>query len=336
MIIDLPKFIARERPHWAALENLLDRLEEDPGRAMDIERIKAFHALYQRTSADLAKIATFSSEPETLRYLETLVARAYGEIHESRSRGSGPPLRERFLGGFPAAVRRRAAALALAVAVTLLGCAFGGFAVSFDPEAREVIIPFSHLHRGPADRVADEESAATDRLHGGKSTFSASLMTHNVRVSILVLALGMTWGVGTLLLLFYNGVILGAVAVDYVLAGQTKFLLGWLLPHGAVEIPAILIAGQAGLVLAGALLGRGDRSALRTRLRLVSADLVTLIFGAAVLLAWAGFVEAFLSQYHEPVIPYALKIGFGALELALLVLFLARGGPARNAAGEGT
>ena len=30
-----------------------------------------FHQLYERTAADLAKIATFSSEPETRRYLET-------------------------------------------------------------------------------------------------------------------------------------------------------------------------------------------------------------------------------------------------------------------------
>ena len=42
----------------------------------------------------------------------------------------------------------------------------------------------------------------------------------------------MTWGVGTIIMLFYNGVILGAVAVDYIRAGQTKFLLGWLMPHG--------------------------------------------------------------------------------------------------------
>ena len=51
-------------------------------------------------------------------------------------------------------------------------------------------------------------------------------------------------------MLFYNGVILGAVAVDYVRAGETKFLLGWLMPHGVIEIPAILIAGQAGFMLA--------------------------------------------------------------------------------------
>jgi hypothetical protein len=54
--------------------------------------------------------------------------------------------------------------------------------------------------------------------------------------------------------------------------------------------------------------------------------LTTLIFGVAAMLIWAGIVEAFFSQYHEPVLPYEVKIGFGILELVLLVLFLARSG----------
>jgi uncharacterized membrane protein SpoIIM required for sporulation len=69
------------------------------------------------------------------------------------------------------------------------------------------------------------------------------------------------------IMLFYNGVILGAVSVDYIHAGQTKFLMGWLMPHGVIEIPAILIAGQAGLLLALALIGRGTRAPLAARLR---------------------------------------------------------------------
>jgi len=119
---------------------------------------------------------------------------------------------------------------------------------------------------------------------------------------------------------------LGAVALDYVLAGETTFLLGWLLPHGAVEIPAIILAGQAGLVLAGALIGWGKPTSLKIRLRNIVGDLATLIFGIAVMLTWAGIIEAFFSQYHEPVIPYAVKIGFGVFELMLLVLFFARAG----------
>jgi len=212
------------------------------------------------------------------------------------------------------------------VAITLAGCAFGGFALALDPAAKPVLMPFSHLQDDPAKRVADEENATADRLQGRKTTFSAELMTHNTKVSILTLALGMTWGVGTSIMLFYNGVILGAVAVDYILAGETKVLLGWLMPHGVIEIPAILIAGQAGLLLAFALIGHGRRTPLRTRLREISGDVTTLIFGAGLMLVWAGFIEAFLSQYHEPVIPYIAKIAFGGVELVLLVLFLAKSG----------
>jgi uncharacterized membrane protein SpoIIM required for sporulation len=131
-------------------------------------------------------------------------------------------------------------------------------------------------------------------------------------------------------MLFYNGIILGAVCVDYVLAGQTKFLVGWLLPHGSFEIPAILIAGQAGLLLGHAFIGSGKRASLKMRLREISSDLATLIGGVGVMLIWAGFVEAFLSQYHEPVLPYSVKITFGFVELTLLILFLAKSGRGKN------
>jgi uncharacterized membrane protein SpoIIM required for sporulation len=125
-----------------------------------------------------------------------------------------------------------------------------------------------------------------------------------------------------MIVLFYNGIILGAVALDYILAGQLVFLLGWLMPHGVIEIPAILLAGQAGLILGKALIGWGDRHPLGGRLRLIGPDLMTLVGGVAVLLVWAGLVESFLSQYHQPVIPYAAKIAFGTLELAAFIWFL--------------
>ena len=44
------------------------------------------------------------------------------------------------------------------------------------------------------------------------------------------------------------------------------------------------------------------------------------------MLVWAGGVESFLSQYHEPVIPYAAKIALGVLELCVLTLYFTRAG----------
>lgn len=330
MIVDLQRFIAGERTFWNELEKLLDRMEAQPEWRMPLPQLQLFHQLYERTAADLAKITTFSSEPETRRYLENLVARAYGEIHETREKQRKIFPRQWFFQTLPQTFRRHIRAFYFSLAVTLVGCLFGGAAIAFDPDSKAVLMPFPHLLQDPKKRVAEEEKATNDRLQGYKTTFSAELMTHNIKVSIFTLALGMTWGFGTILMLFYNGVILGAVAVDYIRAGETQFLLGWLMPHGVIEIPAILIAGQAGFMLAMAMIGRGSRAPMRARFREISGDVVTLIFGVGCLLVWAGFIEAFLSQYHEPVIPYGAKIAFGCLELALLVLFLSKSGKSKG------
>ncbi len=326
MIIDLQKFITEERKYWTELEEILNRLENDTLYRMTLAQVKRFHYLYQRTSADLAKVTTLSSETDIRRYLESLVARAYGEVHEIRGKAHRFAPLTWFFRTLPQTFRRHIHAFSLSLTITLLGIIFGGAALSFDPEAKEVIMPFSHLKGGPSERVAREEESARDRLQGQKARFSTYLMTHNTKVSIFTFALGMTWGIGTMTILFYNGVILGAVFLDYILAAELKFLAGWLLPHGSIEIPAILIAGQAGFVLAGALIGWGKRISLRRRLQEIFGDLVTLIFGIAIMLVWAGFVEAFLSQYHEPVIPYSVKIGFGIVELMALTCFLGMSG----------
>jgi uncharacterized membrane protein SpoIIM required for sporulation len=325
VILDLSRFVETERPQWSALEQTLDRMARNPGREMSIQELDRFHVLYQRTSADLAKVTTLAAEGELRRYLEGLVSRAYAEIHESRDRQKFRPWRW-FTFEFPRAVRRHSNALLLAVALTLVGSGFGALALRIDPEAKTVIVPFQGLEMTPAERVAREQQMKGSQLSGKKGRFSAELMTHNTQVALLTIALGMSFGFGTVVMLFYNGVILGAVAFDYVHGGQGVFLLGWLLPHGVIEIPAILLGGQTGFVLAHALIGWGSRLTRGERLRAVTRDVMTLSGGIAVMLVWAGIVEAFLSQYHEPVIPYGLKIGFGLVEAALLTLFLTRAG----------
>jgi uncharacterized membrane protein SpoIIM required for sporulation len=328
MIVDLQRFATTEQPYWTELESYLDRLERAPERPLPLDDIRRFHYLYERTSAGLARLGGFATEPETRRYLESLVARAYGEVHETRTRQHRFSPFRWFFQTLPQTFRRHARAFGLSVSITVAGALFGGFAMAFDPDAKATALPdmfASHLG-DPSERVAREEQNTHHAGAGRMSSFSAQLMVNNISVSIRAMALGMTYGIGTIIILFYNGVILGLVAVDYVMAGQTKFLLGWLLPHGVIELPAVMISGQAGLMLAHALIGRGQRKTIRARLRDASADVVTLIFGIVIMLIWAGIVEAFFSQFHAPVLPYPVKIAFGCLELVLLVLFLSHCG----------
>ena len=108
----------------------------------------------------------------------------------------------------------------------MAGSAFGALALRIDTEAKSVIMPFEGLQMSPAERVAREQEAKGKQLAGKKGRFSAELMTHNTQVALLTMALGMTFGFGTIASLFYNGVILGAVAFDYVHGGQSIFLYG--------------------------------------------------------------------------------------------------------------
>jgi uncharacterized membrane protein SpoIIM required for sporulation len=327
MIVDLERFVVQEQPHWRRLEKMLAQFEDTRAQRPSLETLKEFHYLYERTAAGLARITTFSSERDLREYLEHLVSRAYTEIHSTRDRPHRLAPLHWFLHTLPQTFRRQIGAFWLATALLTVGAIFGGVLVLIDPQAKEVVLPFSQLLGDPKERVAMEESgSAMNRLTGVKSSFAASLMQNNIRVSILAMALGMTFGAGTLIVVFYNGVILGAVVVDYVAAGETAFLLGWLLPHGAIEIPAILIGAQAGLVLARALIGRGDRDPMKVRLRKTGNDLMTLMFGVALMLVWAGLIEAFFSQYHAPILPYSVKIAFGVVELVLLVFFFSRCG----------
>jgi uncharacterized membrane protein SpoIIM required for sporulation len=326
MIVDLERFIATERPRWERLDAVLKRISDDPWRRLSFAEVRELDGLYQRAASDLARLATFSAELESRRYLEGIVARAFTEIHGATAESRRFRPWRWFSRTFPAAWRRRARAFWFATAMMGAGILFGGAAIGLDPGSKDALMAFPYLRVNPAERVAHEESMRGKELTDRKARFSGNLITNNTRVTLEAMALGMTWGIGTIIIMFYNGVILGAIAVDYVLAGQTSFLVGWLLPHGAVELPAMLVGGQAGFVLAGALLGRGQGKGMAARLRVVAPDVITLCFGAAVMLVWAGIVEAFFSQYHEPVLPYAVKIVFGSVELAGLIAYLSLAG----------
>jgi len=326
VIVDLERFIASERPRWERLDAALKRIAEDPWRRLPFGEVRELDGLYQRAAADLARLATFSAERETRRYLEGIVARAYTEIHgtAAQKRKFRPWL---WLSRtFPLTWRKRAGAFWFAGALMAGGALFGGAAIAFDPGSKDALVAFSYLRSDPTERVAHEEKMRGKQLENHKASFSGRLITNNTRVTLEAMALGMTWGVGTIIIMFYNGVIIGSIALDYIKAGESGFLFGWLMPHGVVEIPAMLVGGQAGFVLAAALLGRGRGSGVAVRLREVVPDVVTLCFGAALMLVWAGVVEAFFSQYHEPILPYAVKIIFGAVELAILVSYLSLAG----------
>lgn len=329
MILDLNQFVSKERPYWDELTAVLKKQEEQPDWKMSLPEARRFHYLYQRASSDLVKLKTFAGEVEVAQFLENLVARSYSRLHEKR--GSTIPFRpvHWFLRVFPSTFRRHWIAFMISLFSFLIGGLFGAGVMKFAPQHKTSFIgSFSHLSGKPSDRVAKEEKKRFDGFER-RNTFSAQLMANNIRVTILAMVVGVFFGIFTVFLLFYNGIILGVVVFDYIADGQGVFLTGWLLPHGSVEIPAIILGGQAGLIIAHAMFGWGTNLRLAQRFRRIRSDLLTIVGGAALMLVWAGLVESFLSQYHGPTV-YPIKIAFGVLQLIALICFLLFAGRTRQ------
>lgn len=322
MILDLDRFIAKERPFWDELAEILRHQAENPSRRSSLEEARRFYYLYQRTSADLVKLKTFAGEVETTRFLERLIAGAYSHLHESG--GESVPFRPwRWLTKtFPCTFRRHWLAFVLSIGTFWIGAGFGAAALALNYDLKADFIPpqFGHLYEKPSKRVEREEKKDFDAFQG-RHQFSAQLMTHNTKVTIMTMVAGFFYGIFTFILLFYNGTIIGVVMFDYITDGQSVFLTAWLLPHGSFELPAIFMGGQAGLVIARTMFGWGTNLRLRQRFARIRGDLLTLVAGAGLLLVWAGIVESFLSQYHDPMF-YPWKIGFGAIQLIALALYL--------------
>ncbi|MFA9479884.1 stage II sporulation protein M [Phycisphaerales bacterium AB-hyl4] len=326
--MELNQFIRQRRPRWERLDVLLTRLEEKGADGLAPEQVDELFSLYRLTSSDLNIAQTQTANPALLESLEHLVGRAYAQLTVPRRVQPFRAYWRIIRHTFPALMRREKRLLGLATLGMLTGMLFGFLGTMIHPDTSLVFIsafPY-HLEQSPAERVANLEAMEAEGVSqiqtaGDHANFTAQLMTHNIRVTILAFALGLTFGVGTMIVLFYNGCILGSLAYLYYDDQQMLFFLAWIGPHGAIELPCILFGCTAGFMLARAQLNF-DGGSLRQQLRAMRPSLVHILVGAATLLVIAAVIEGGFSQINEPTLPYALKVAVAALLFVALLAYL--------------
>ena len=130
-------------------------------------------------------------------------------------------------------------------------------------------------------------------------------------------------GIGPVLLLLFNGVMIGAVAGHLLVAGMGATFLPFVAGHGAFELPAIVIAGVAGLRIGIAVIAPG-RYRRSESLRRAAHRVLILVAGFAFMFLLAAFVEAFWSS--SVTVPGAFRLGVGGLLWALVLAWLGLGG----------
>ena len=305
------QWIEKRRPYWERLATLAADCQGIGVRRLGRNELRELALLYRQVANDLSVVRQDGTARSTAHMLNQLLGRTHNIIYSSRKQG--------FLGvltflrkDYPRNFRRMLPYTLTAVALfaaggllgTLLTLARHGFMESvLGPSMVETI----HHHQ-----------MWTHSIVGMKPQESSRIMTNNLSVTFLTFAAGITAGLGTIWLIFFNGVLMGIIATACQQAHMSRDLWSFVCPHGSLELPAIFIAGGAGLRLASGMLFPGLYSR-RDSLARAGREAARLVAGIIPMLVIAGTIEGFFSPSGAPA---GLKFAVGAALFTLLLLWL--------------
>jgi uncharacterized membrane protein SpoIIM required for sporulation len=307
------RWLEKRRPHWNRLEQLVTVSGHKSVTALTASQLQELALLYRQSASDLSTVREDPTSTQLAIYLNQLLGRAHNLIYMGRRSGRSG-VWTFYKDTFPA-IFRETFSDTLTAFVLFLVAALAGVLLSVGDPA------FSRYFLGPGMMQSIENHKMwTDSIVTVKPLASSGIMTNNISVAFTAFAMGITAGIGTVWMMLLNGLMMAVVAVACWREGMSLPLWSFVAAHGVLELPAIFIAGGAGLGIAKGLLFPGVLPRRESLVR-AGARSVRLVLGTIPLLFVAGVVEAFVSPTG---LPARVKFLLAAGLATLLVLYLAR------------
>ena len=290
-------FIERARPQWAELEELLARARRRGLKRLSADELSRLDRLYRLCTIHLAQVQTRGRDPKLTAYLNNLVARAHSFVYISPRPNPMKRVLGFYITGFARAVARTWPYHAVALALLLIGAIAGHFAADLEPKARyALMMPGDvRLPGSTPEQLQEMLRSGRDMSWESKFAFTVQLFAHNTQVGWNAFVAGILAGVPTVLILVYNGGILGAFTAMHHRHGIVEEVWAWILPHGVTEFLAIVLCGGAGFLLGMAVVRPGMRGR-KENVRLAGKECVRLAMGVIPLFIIAALAEGFLRQ----------------------------------------
>ena len=304
--MNVDAFVTDRSPVWQRLEQLAHDSRRKPER-LGSAGVSELGLRYRETVADLAFARRrFAGDP-VVRRLEASVAQSRHLVYDSEPRRGA--LREFVSHGYWRRVRERPVPLAVAALFLFAPALLAGTWAWRDPGAASGLVPSQY------QRVTEPRPEGTDLgvSTSDEAALASEIFTNNITVTLLAFGGGLLFGLGTLLVLLQNGVLLGAVAGLSIGAGNGRPFFALVTAHGVLELSCICVAAAAGLRIGWALVDPGYRrrgDALRTETRAA----IEMVLGTAPWLVVAGLVEGFVTPAGLDLsIVVAIGLGLGAV-----------------------
>lgn len=298
------RFVRQNKEKWLQSEQLLAGENKDPEK---------LSTLFTQVVDDLSYSQTYYRNRSVRVYLNN-IARNFFSVLSNKRRDNKNHFKTFWLSELPQIVIYCRKELLISLAVFLLAAAIGVLSSARDENFTEYILGSQYMEITRENiKKGDPMAIYKDQ---NQLEMAWEIIKNNVQVAFRTYVLGIFMSIGTLVILLYNGIMIGTF--QYYFAQQdllaTSAMTIWL--HGTLEISSIIIAGGAGLTLGSGLLFPGTYTRLQA-FQLSAVRSLKLVFGIAPILVIAGIIESFLTRYTE--VPAVLKLTLIVLSAAFII-----------------
>jgi uncharacterized membrane protein SpoIIM required for sporulation len=304
-------WLEKRRPYWSRLESLLTTANSGGIKQLSRAEMREMALLYRQVASDLSVLRRDGTAQTYATHVNQLLARAHHIIYAGQ-KTSAMRLFRYLRDEYPVIFRRNLAYVGLSVGVTLACGALGAILTS------EHIEFMRHILGPEMIATMERHEMWTHSVVTVAPTATSAIMTNNLSVSFVTFAGGITFGLFTLLSLYNNGMLLGVIGAACHHYGMSVALWSFVAPHGSLELPAIILAGAAGLRLGRGMVFPGG---LRWKDSVAQSGIEAsrLVSGTIPMLVVAGCLEGFFSPSSAPV---WLKFTVGGLLFTFLNAWL--------------
>lgn len=258
---------------------------------------------------DLGYAKTFYPNSRVTAYLNKLAARIYLGIYRNKKEDSSRIVRF-WKTELPLTIRKYHRELLYSFSIFLLFAILAAFSAAHEEDFVRGVLGDGYVE------MTEENIARGDPFgvykNGNQFLMFLEIARNNIQVSFMMFVTGFFAGLGTLYMLFQNGVMLGAFQYYFFAKGLgwASVLVIWI--HGTLEISAIIIAGAAGFVIGKSLLFPGTYSRL-VSLRRGAKDGLKIMIGLIPVFMLAAFFEGFVTRYSTMPVWLSISILSGSL-----------------------
>ncbi|MEZ0609553.1 stage II sporulation protein M [Fibrella sp. WM1] len=289
-------FVKRNTDKWT-------EIEQNPTTDPD-----ELTARYVELTDDLSYARTFYPNANVTRYLNGLAAQMHRGLMQNRREERG-----RFVAFWtrelPTLFYQSHRLLAVSAILFGVACFIGWLSALNDPTFVRLILGDEYVNMTLENIKKGDPLGVYGKSDQSSMFFQITL--NNIGVSFRAFVAGVVASIGTVMLLFYNGVMLGAFQAFFYERGLLldSFLKIWI--HGTLEISAIVIAGCAGLTMGNSLLFPGTFTRMESFKRGAKQGL-KIVVGLVPIFIMAGFLESFVTRLTLPPVLSLLIIGTSA------------------------